>query len=200
MLVRRFLGLVVLSILSAISTGALARSIDAAITSSTRSPTEPEKAIREEVWRFGTAQISVRDAVKIVQERIAGARAVDVSFDGQADRSTYRIMIHRADAIREEIIDASTGVLVGEGSVTPVSALDAGDKSTLARFSAAGLDLSDVVPIAEQYGVGKAVSAGLGEDDGRLVFLVVLVVDGSLKLVSLDARRDRRRSPKGAAP
>jgi hypothetical protein len=48
-----------------------------------------------------------------------------------------------------------------------------------------GVDLSDAMPIAEAYGSGNAVSARLDEQDGRLIFLVV-VSDGSLLQVSLD--------------
>jgi hypothetical protein len=57
------------------------------------------------------------------------------------------------------------------------------------------------VPIAEEYGDGKAVSAGLEEANGRLVFLVVLVADGSLKQISVDpvkkAKSTAARGEKG---
>jgi hypothetical protein len=63
--------------------------------------------------------------------------------------------------------------------------LDLKDKVELALLGRVGGDLSDAVPIAEAYGSGQAVSAGLDEQDGRLIFLVV-VSDGSLLQVSLD--------------
>jgi uncharacterized membrane protein YkoI len=75
---------------------------------------------------------------------------------------------------------------IGDALVTPVSALDAKDRIQLAGFSAAMIDLSDVVPIAEAYGSGKAVSVGLDEEHGKLIFLVVVVTDGSLKQISVD--------------
>ena len=77
--------------------------------------------------------------------------------------------------------------------VTPVSKLDAKDKIELVGFRTAGIDLSDVVPLAEKYGEGKAVSAGLEEENGRLVFLVVLVADGALKQISVDPSQEQRR-------
>lgn len=117
--------------------------------------------IQAEVRRFGKAQISVRDAIKIAQEHITGAKAVDVSFDSQAARLTYRVTTYRADKIWEGIVDASTG-MIAEGSVTSVSELNATARSELASFRAAGIDLYDVVLIAEEYGSGKAVSAELG--------------------------------------
>lgn len=195
MFVKRSLELVILLVLSAIFAGALARSTDAAVTSSTQSFSEPESMIRAEVRRFGKAPISVRDAIKIAQEHITGAKAVDVSFDSQADRLTYRVTTYRADEIWEGIVDASTG-MIAEGSVTSVSELNATARSELASFRAAGIDLYDIVLIAEEYGSGKAVSAGLGKKGRRLIFLVVLVTDGSLKQVSLDLSRARSRSRK----
>jgi uncharacterized membrane protein YkoI len=74
----------------------------------------------------------------------------------------------------------------------PVSTLDVKDKTKLVGFSTAGIDLSDVVPIAEAYGSGKAVSAGLEEENGKLVFLVVVVTDGSLKQISVDPSEQNR--------
>lgn len=195
MFVKRSLELAILLVVYAISTGALARSSDAAVTSSTQSFSEPESMIQGEVRRFGKAQISVRDAIKIAQEHITGAKAVDVSFDSQADRLTYRVRTYQADDVWEGIVDASTGMIT-EGRVTSVSELNATARSELASFRAAGIDLYDVVLIAEEYGSGKAVSAGLGKKDRRPIFLVVLVADGSLKQVSLDLSRTRSRSRK----
>jgi uncharacterized membrane protein YkoI len=49
--------------------------------------------------------------------------------------------------------------------------------------------------IAERFGNGKAVSAGLEEENGRLIFLVVLVAaDGTLKQMSVSP------GPEGDAP
>jgi uncharacterized membrane protein YkoI len=98
----------------------------------------------------------------------------------------YRVKAYRHDEVWQGTVDATTGKIVGEEIVTPVSTLNAKDRIELAGFRAARIDLSDVVPIAEEYGDGKAVSAGLEEENGRLVFLVVLVADGTLKQISVD--------------
>ena len=71
-------------------------------------------------------------------------------------------------------------------TLTPVSTLDAIDKVELAGFAQAGITLSDAVEIAEKYAFGRAVSGGLAEADGGLIFLVVVVADGRLKEVSID--------------
>jgi uncharacterized membrane protein YkoI len=73
-----------------------------------------------------------------------------------------------------------------------VSALDVKDKIELAGFSTAVIDLSDVVSVAESYGSGKAVSVGLDEENGKLIFLVVLVTDGSLRQISVNPDQQSR--------
>ena len=75
---------------------------------------------------------------------------------------------------------------VGTGSTTPVSRLGEENRATLAAFSAAGIDLSETIAIAEQYGSGKAVSAGLQHNGAKFVLLVVVVSEGSLKEVAVE--------------
>lgn len=99
---------------------------------------------------------------------------------------------YQHDEIWDGTIDASTGKTIGDAIVTPVSALDVKDKIEIAGFGTAGIDLSDVVPIAEVYGSGKAVSVGLEEENGKLIFLVVVVTDGSLKQISVDPNEQNR--------
>jgi uncharacterized membrane protein YkoI len=48
-----------------------------------------------------------------------------------------------------------------------------------------------VVSIAESYESGKAVSVGLDEENGKLIFLVVVVTDGSLRQISVDPNEVR---------
>jgi uncharacterized membrane protein YkoI len=107
----------------------------------------------------------------------------------------YRVKTYRHDEVWQGTIDASTGQILGEEVVTPISTLDAKDKIELAGFRTAGVNLYDVLSIAERFGNGKAVSAGLEEENGRLIFLVVLVAaDGTLKQMSVSP------GPEGDAP
>ena len=71
-------------------------------------------------------------------------------------------------------------------TLIPVSALDEIDRVELAGFAQIGINLSDAVEIAEKYAFGKAVSGGLAEADGELIFLVVVVANGRLKEVTID--------------
>jgi uncharacterized membrane protein YkoI len=149
-------------------------------------------AIFQEIKVFANAQISVRDVIKIAEGRVSGAKVVDISFDGGGGRLAYNVKTYLNDEISAVTIDASTGKTIGDALVTPVSALHAKDRIELAGFSAAVIDLSDVVPIAEAYGSGKAVGVGLDEENGKLIFLVVVVTDGSLKQISVDPNEQGR--------
>ena len=201
MFAKRYTKLLLLLVLSTIPTLTPARaSIDSSIPNPAQPFSESEwAAILRETKVFANVKISVRDAIEIAERRTSGAKAVDVSFDGQADRLAYRVKTYRHDEVWLGTIDASTGKIIGEEIATPVSALNDKDKVDLAGFSTAGIDLSDVVPIAEKYGNGKALSVGLEQENGRLIFLVVLVADGTLRQISLDpsAKESRPRTVPG---
>ncbi len=202
MFAKRVICLSILVSLSNIPMLALAREID-----DTQMPPLAEKfrpsesdAISKEIKVFSNVRISARDAIAIAEKRSRGAKVVDVSFDGEADQLAYRVKTYWHNEIWIGVIDALTGMIVGDGIVTPLSMLDMKDRTALARFRTAGIDLSDATKIAEQYGSGKAVSAGLEEENGKLSFLVVIVKDGSLKQISIDpneGERPRRNSSIG---
>ncbi|MEA2959779.1 MAG: hypothetical protein QOJ58_5791 [Alphaproteobacteria bacterium] len=194
MSIRTFSALLVLLILSILPMSTRARE-----SNGTTTPTpaqdfnESERAaVLQEIRVFANAQLSVRDVIKIAEARASGAKVVDVSFDGRADRLAYRVKAYLNDEISTVTIDASTGKTIGDAVVTPVSALDIKDKIELAGFSTAVIDLSDVVSVAESYGSGKAVSVGLDEENGKLIFLVVLVTDGSLRQISVNPDQQSR--------
>jgi uncharacterized membrane protein YkoI len=188
MFAKRTAELLLLLVLSATPTLTPARaSIESAIPNSAQPLSESEwAAILRETKVFAHAKISVRDAIQIAEKRSPDAKAVDVSFDGRADRMAYKVKTYRHDEVWQGTIDASTGEILGEEVLTPISRLDAKDKIELASFRTVGVNLYDVLSIAERFGNGKAVSAGLEEENGRLIFLVVLVAtDGTLKQMSV---------------
>jgi uncharacterized membrane protein YkoI len=156
-------------------------------------------SIQQEIKAFAHARISARRAIAIAERRGAGAKVVDLSFDGSTVRPAYGVKVLRNGELWEGTIDASTGAAVGSGSTTPVSRLGEENKATLTAFSAAGMNLSETIAIAEQIGSGKAVSAGLQQDGAKLVLLVVIVSEGSLKEVAVEPAERRNRQPKASA-
>lgn len=188
MFIERIAALLMLSGLSVLPMPTLAHESDGdAKAAPAQDFSESERtAIFQEIKVFTNAKISVRDAIKIAEGLASGAKVVDVSFDGGGGRLAYNVKTYLKGEISAVTIDALTGKTIGDALVTLVSALDAKDRIELAGFSAAVIDLSDVVPIAEAYGSGKAVSVGLDEENGKVIFLVVVITDGSLKQISVD--------------
>ena len=173
-------------------------SADPAKPSAPQSDESESAAILQEIEAFARARISARRAIAIAERRGAGAKVVDLSFDGTTARLAYRVKVLLKEGLWEGTIDASTGAPIGNGSTTPVSRLAEENRATLAAFSASGIDLSETVAIAEQFGSGKAVSAGLQHNGAKLVLLVVVVSEGSLKEISVEPPESRRRQRKAS--
>ena len=174
-------------------------SADLAAPSATPSNESESEALLREIKAFASAQISARRAVAIAERRGAGAKVVDLSFDGSSPPPADGGKVLLTGDLWEGAIDASTGLAVGLGSTTPVSRLREENQTTLAAFSAAGIDLSETIAIAEQVGAGKAVSAGLQHNGAKLVLLVVVVSEGSLKEISVEPPERRSRQRKTSA-
>jgi uncharacterized membrane protein YkoI len=157
MFAKRFAGLVLATALSTVPFTVLAREFsEIPEPALAQQQGESDRAsIVQEIKVFANVNISVREVIAIAEKRAVGAKVVDVGFDGQADRLAYKVTTFRQGEISAFTIDASTGTVNGNPIVTPVSTLNAKDKIALAGFNAAGIDLSDVVPIAEHTGPAK---------------------------------------------
>jgi hypothetical protein len=156
-------------------------------------------ALLQEIKAFTNARISARRAIAIAERRGAGAKVVELSFDGSTSRPACGVKVLLKGELWEGTIDALTGMADSTGSTTPVSRLGEENQTTLAAFSAAGIGLSETIAIAEQYGSGKAVSAGLQHNGAKLVLLVVVLSEGSLKEISVEPPERRSRQRKASA-
>ena len=193
MFVERFAELSVLLTLSIVPVPTLARESSDTTMPAIAQAFSESTAIFREIKLFANVQVPIRDAIAIAEKRTKGGKVVDVAFDGQADRLAYRVKTYQRHVIWEGTIDATTGTIIGEGVLTPVSTLDLKDRTQLAGFSRAGIDLSEAVSIAEEYQSGRAVSAGLEQENGKLIFLVVVVADDSLRQISVDPNESHNR-------
>ena len=175
------------------------KSADLAPLSVPQSNESESEALLQEIKVFAYARISARRAIAIAERLGAGARAVDLGFDGSTSHPAYRVKVLLNGELWDGAIDASTGVAASTGPTTPVSRLREENQTILAAFSAAGVSLSETIAIAEQVGSGKAVSAGLQYNGAKLVLLVVVVSEGSLKEISVEPPASRRRQGKASA-
>jgi uncharacterized membrane protein YkoI len=150
-------------------------------------------SVEDEIIWFARSVDAVPELTKMVEKQFAGARIIDVSFDGHSTPPRFNMKARRRDKIWNVVVDASKRQIIRTDLLMAISELGAEDQRKLADFEQSRIDLSEAIEIAEQYGVGKAISAGLQYADGKLVFLVVVVSDGALKEVSVDPTRETRR-------
>jgi uncharacterized membrane protein YkoI len=166
---------------------------DTSVTESTQEPGHSESAgTFKGANVFATVRVPIRRAIAIAEARAAGAKVVDIGFDEESDRPAYKVKTCQHNEIWTGTIDGATGEIIGEGVITPVANLEGREKHQLANFKMSGMDLSEAIAIAEKYGDGSVVSAGLEEQNGKPIFVVVVVADGKLKEVSVEMGRPCR--------
>jgi uncharacterized membrane protein YkoI len=150
-----------------------------------RSDTKPDGILRE-IATFKTSSVSLRQALAIARERHIGSRIVDVSFDGSSDLPIYRVMTSRADRVWQDTIDARKGTVVGAASELSIADLETSDRQLLGRLRLVRQEMLDAVVVAERNTSGKAVSAGIAMEHGRLQFVIVCLVGDDLKQIMLE--------------
>jgi uncharacterized membrane protein YkoI len=142
----------------------------------------------KEIKAFETVKVSLAEAIKIAANKHKDAKVVDVSFDSQAGQLAYKVKTYQDNNVWEGAVDAWTGQIIGDGTTTQVSKLDEEDQLELAGSQKATIDLSAATALAEEKGCGKAISAGLEESNGRIVYEVMIVNNGAATRFVIDPR------------
>ncbi|WP_407177440.1 PepSY domain-containing protein [Bradyrhizobium sp. STM 3562] len=148
--------------------------------------------IDRELERFRAAEVSLRRAMAIAETLHKGARAADISFDGEPTSPVYWVTTVKNDQIWKDAIDAKTGEVSANGTALSLKELGLEDRSNLSALKSVRQDLSDAVLVAEKSASGKAISGGLTNEGGKLNFIVVVVSGDDLKQVVLEPPRSRR--------
>jgi hypothetical protein len=142
-----------------------------------------------EASRLHSAEITLARAIEIAVRRRAGARVVDVSFDGTAASPMFRVLTASGNRIVEDHVNASTGAIDDSSIFSELNELDEDDRRNVRSLLRSKLNLSDAVRVAEKQTSGLAVGAGLLRVDGRLRFGVVVLTGDRLTQVILDPPR-----------
>src|ERR1700716_1178840 len=153
-----------------------------------RAPEPDVASTDKEIKALEAAKIGVAEAIKIAAKKHKDAKVVDVSFNSQAGQLAYKVKTYQDNNVWEGAVDAWTGQIIGEGTTTPVSKLDEEDQMELAGLQKASIALSAATALAEQKGSGKAISAGLGEPNGRIVYEVTIVNKGATTKFVIDPK------------
>jgi uncharacterized membrane protein YkoI len=142
----------------------------------------------KEITAFETVKVSLVDAIKVAANKHKGAKVVDASFDSQAGQLAYKVKTYQDNNVWEGAVDAWTGQIIGDGTTTPVSKLDGEDLLELAGLQKATIDLSGAAALAEERGSGGAISAGLEETNGRIVYEVMIVNNDATIKFAIDPK------------
>jgi uncharacterized membrane protein YkoI len=153
-----------------------------------RAPEADLLPTEKEIKAFETVKVSLLEAIKIAAKQHGDAKVVDVSFDSQAGQLAYKVKTYQDNHVWDGAVDAWTGQVIGEGTTTAVSKLDEEDQRELAGSLKASIDLSTATALAEEKGSGKAISAGLEETNGRIVYEVIIIKNGATTKFVVDPR------------
>ena len=153
-----------------------------------RTPEPDVLPTEKEIKAFETVKISLAEAIRIAAKKYKDAKVVDVSFDSQAGQLAYKVKTYQGSNVWEGAIDAWTGQVIGDGKITPVSKLDSEDQLELAGLQKASIDLSAATAMAEAKGSGKAISSGIEETNGRVVYEVMIVNNGATTKFVIDPK------------
>jgi uncharacterized membrane protein YkoI len=150
---------------------------------------DPVASFQRESSRLHTAQITLARAIEIAVQRHAGARVVDVSFDGTAVLPIFRVLTASGSRIVEDHVNASTGTIDDSSIFSELAQLEEGDRRNVKSLLRSNLNLSDAVRVAEKQTSGQAIGAGLLRVEGSLRFGVVVLRGDDLTQVFLDPPR-----------
>ena len=153
-----------------------------------RAPEPDVLPTAKEIESFEKAKVSLAEAIRIAAKKHKDAKVVDVSFDSHAGQLAYKVKTYQDNNVWEGAVDAWTGEIISEGMTTPVSKLDEEDQLELAGLLKASIDLSTATALAEEKGSGKAISAGLEETNGRIVYEVTIVDKGATTKFVIDPK------------
>jgi hypothetical protein len=145
-----------------------------------------DEAIGRELELFRGAEVSLRQALKIADSLHPGSRIVDISFDGGSGSSVYRVKAFRQDRIWVDAIDAKTGQVAGNATVSSMSEWNLEDRLNLIAMQSVRQELADAVLVAENNTSGKALSGGLMNEAGKLIFVIVVLSGTNLRQVMLE--------------
>jgi len=119
------------------------------------------------------AKLSIKDIITALETFRAGESVLDVSFEPKDSQPVYAVRTYAKGKVWDGLIDGVTGAAIDNGTVTDESALDDEDKSELAASKHAKITLREAVDVAEKANDSRALSAGLEQVRGRVVWEIL---------------------------
>jgi uncharacterized membrane protein YkoI len=129
--------------------------------------------------------LSLKDAIAIAEKHSNGGRIVEASYQGQRRSGPrYGFVAYQNDKIWDGEIDANSGqVVVWE---LEEAELDEDDDVEVRGAGNASVNLRQAVEIAEHSTGGAAITGGMEEEDGQILWEIVVVTEGKAHKVYVD--------------
>jgi uncharacterized membrane protein YkoI len=155
---------------------------------STSSRSEPDRKAAAQARSQGAElpTVSLVQAISIAEAREQGAAVLDVSYEPQNGHPFYQVRTVKDGHVWDGLIDATNGQVVEPGTSTAESALDDEDKAELHGLKSAKTSLREATAIAGRHGTGRAISAGLEEVSGRVLWDVNVQKGESSRRILVD--------------
>ncbi len=133
----------------------------------------PNESPAGELETAVSAKLSVTDVITALEKLRANENVLDVSFEPKDGKPAYAVRTYASGNVWDGLIDGSSGMVIGDGTVTDEAALDDEDKAELAASKHAKITLQQAIITAEKANDGRALNAGLEQVRGRVVWEIL---------------------------
>jgi uncharacterized membrane protein YkoI len=140
---------------------------------------------RGKVAAAQAAKVPLSDAIAIA-ERASGGRVAKIEIDSEHGTSAYEIKTLSNEGKAKLLVDTTTGTVLRNERKSASQQ----DRAALTRLASSRTTLAQAVQVAERQGAGKAVAAGLEDEeehkDGAKVYEVDVAANGAVQRVWVD--------------
>lgn len=139
---------------------------------------------------FQQVRVPIDQAISRAKAKLSGA-IIGAAFTQQDGKPAYRVRAYdpSSGAVRQAMVDAESGKVMGNPSTVQKSQLNAQEQSALNASKSTRTSLSDAVQAAVQKSNGgKAAQAMLIEANGKPVYHVIVANKGSTHTYEVDSQ------------
>lgn len=133
------------------------------------------------------AKTSIAQAIAVAEQK-TGGRAMKVEAEHEKGAYLYAVKTVSAEKVTEVFVDPASGSVVrtdDEGWIARL--LDQEDQREFAKLSSTTTTLATAIATAEQNTGGKAIEAGLDDEDGAMAYEIEIDKDGTRQRVLIDS-------------
>lgn len=158
------------------------------VAQTTAAEPETEQPTQADIQAFGQTKVTIKDAISAAGKH-SGGTVIDAGFIARKGKPAYKVKTYQSNnnSVWEGLVDAQTAQVIGNGRTKQENKLDREDQAEIAGLRRVTLSLTQAVEATEKRDGAKAISAGLEEVKGKIVYEVMTVKNGSLRKFVIDS-------------